>query len=311
MKRAVVFAAALCAIAAEEHREAGRVEDYDCKHRECVLLRDGASQPIQQLLPVREGDIVEIREGQAAVVLWLAGKEVVVCGDPRKPPQNTAHCDAGPKFTVPRATLSVARTPDAIAAFFRSFGSWLSRLQEEPERVVSGDVPRPGESIDIPLLPEAPGVALIAEGRRTFVLPWRGCRPALVGLYRGNHAAGDDDPVMTLSGQSGAQVRLPDVSLYEGEYHVVMSCEADKNVSARRDVTVLKTADLPLVPDFSRVALPPGLLAVARAGWLAANNGSQWRLEAYLQIDGVPDRYGSARVLREALARGSAPPGAK
>lgn len=305
MMRLIAMGMLMGLCAAAQNREVGRVKDYVGKAADCTFLRDGARQHFQQLLPVRENDVLEVKPGQA-VILFLNGKDFHICGDSAKPPQGIPRCDAGPRYTIPRVPTPPENKPNVLVSFFQSFGSWLTAIEDEPERVFNADVPRPGDSIDIALIP-ATGIFL-AEGRRTFELPWQGCRPAFFGLYRGDHTEKDDDAVVALSGQRGAKVHQDNVMLYPGAYHVVMSCEADKQVNVRRDVTVLRTRDLRTVPDFAGAGLPPDLLRVARAGWLAANTDSGWWLEAYLQIVDIPDSLGPARALRAALAKGQAPP---
>ena len=291
-----------------QDREVGRVKDYRGKAADFRLLRQGAPLRFQHLLPLRENDVLEVKPGQAAILV-LNGKELCVCGDPAKPPQGYPKCDAGPRYTIPRTPSNPKSDPGPFVGFFQALGSWLTSAEEEQERVTNADVPRPGETIDLPLLP-AGGIssASIADGRRTFQLPWQGCRPASFGLYRGDHTEKDQDPVIALTGQTGAAAHQENVTLYPGTYHVVVTCDTDKNVSVRRDITVVRARELPAIPDFSAAALPSDLLRVTRAAWLAANSNSSWFLEAYLEVADLPDTFGPAHDLRTALARGRVPP---
>jgi hypothetical protein len=59
------------------------------------------------------------------------------------------------------------------------------------------------------------------------------------------------------------------------------TCDLNKEVVCVKTLSVEGTEDMPAPPDFSPDVWSPDLQRVARAGWLAENGGSRWRLEAF------------------------------
>lgn len=259
----------------------------------------GASHLAPHLgLTLRTGDCVVVRQptnSQAGdnanrMTLMIDGTEVRVDGD-------------HPKYCVVPAAATANAAGVAIARMFESIGSLFARSQNDyyTEHTAAAQTRGGAQEPVLIYLLQAPHVK-IASGTRTLAVAWiDGKAPFDAKVFADGAAA-------LLASQTALQSRNARLSanFAPGKYRLQVTDANGAHVTAPFEAVAASTLPAPSARDAAALANTSQPLALRRtlyAAWLA-NQGADWRFEAYQHVVDFAATSDLARALSFELAGG-------
>ncbi|NEV61612.1 hypothetical protein [Thiorhodococcus minor] len=263
---------------------AGWIDSFEGPAKGYAVIRVGQELPVRYLMPLEQGDLVEVRAADGRIRIRLGeGKEI-----------SLSH--ARSRFTVP----APAAPPTTWGNLVRWAGDWLTALHSDaaPTRTITAA--SRGET-DIPLssgLLSSERVGWPA-GQRPITLAWNGGQPPFQVTVVAT-ADPAKEPVLKEIGIRQRIHRTAPVMLEPAEYLLVI---ADAAGYAWRTLVIAGAEEAVPKPPAGSIPddLPPEVRTTVEAAWLACQDGGQpWRLTAYQQVADLGD-YPPAALLRRAL----------
>ncbi|MBV9341125.1 MAG: hypothetical protein JO159_09585 [Acidobacteria bacterium] len=272
----------------------GAPEDYE-------LFRNGQTIPLTYYMPVLPGDKILVKRANGYIRLLLGpdGKVVRICASNTTEP----HCDARGPFTVSDSEGQKGASAAVFAEIIAQIGRGLTFIEEKGvAKTHTRGGANPATQMDLGVKMLEGRLQAIVGGSRNLALSWQGgLSPFQLVITREEGA----QTVLELKSLSDRQIDNNPVSLQPGMYSLELS---DASAKFDAQFMVVTDAELPRFPSaLIDEQLPPEMRQTAQAAWLAAQGARRWRWEAYLRLEGLPQDYGPARRLREALRNGMVP----
>ena len=260
--------------------EVGYVDDFRGDASAYKVIRADKEIEMQLLLPMHNGDLIEMASEDGSVTIRLAGQ---------LPPLAWSKADSGKPLNIeiPRASFWSNLMGETIA--------FISPLDREKREKVLANIRNDGDqAFAVPLL-QLPQI--IAAGNRTIAFGWQ--KPSQVVEISILLKPGKKI-VSKAKGAGGLWVS-PVLLLKPGNYRVEIAA-GGKKVSGK--ITAADPAALPEIPAELRLETIPGpLRRTAQALWLARQDKGQYRLEALTMLANV-NRSPSEKLVLEALIAG-------
>lgn len=283
MKRTVwifFLALLLTASAAIADGEIGYVDDFHGPASAYKIVRNDASIGMALLLPIHNGDRIDMTSADGRVTIRLAG---------RPEPLVLTKADGGKqlKIDIPRASFWSNLMGETVA--------FISPLDQEKRQQVLANIRNDGDQeFAMPLL-ETPQI--IGAGSRTIALGWQ--KPSQI--IEVSILLKSGKKIISKAKGSGGLWISPVLALKPGSYRVEIAA-GGKKVSGI--ITVADPAALPQIPEELRLeTIPEPLRRAAQAVWLARQDEGQYRLEA-LMLLAAANRSPSEKLVLEALIAG-------
>lgn len=281
MKRFILALIWICAAAVQPvfaQSEIGYVEDFTGVPENYVVTRGTDTVPLQLLMPVYAGDLIEALTDKGRVTLRLVDlSEPVIWSRADRRTAITSQATEGASWSsILTATMA------AISPFDR----------QKRARVLTAIRGDDGD-FGIPLLQSG---QTLAAGQRSISLGWtKSSTVTEISILARN-----GKKLVNRAKGVGGLWMSPQINLKPGRYRIVVS---GGGVQVTGEIEVIAAEALPQVPTDLRVGNVPDTLArVAKAAWLAGQGSGQYRLEALQFI--ADDRSRPATVLTDALIAG-------
>jgi hypothetical protein len=238
-----------------EGGDAGLVVDYAPPRASHALVRHGSSveSPVRLGTVVQADDVVKLRSEGHVTIQLADGTEKEI--------------DGPGEWRVPESSQ-----PGAFARILHS----LEGLLEKQATVAASAASRGSEDCDTPeaslpiRVPILRAHARVTAGSQTLAVGWfGGCPPYAVSLRSGSTETGRAD------GLAKRLYQFRDVNLAAGVYRVEIRDRFGKSAS----FTLEAVSEGPVVPA-DLAADRTSADGIARALWLAGQDGGSWRLES-------------------------------
>jgi hypothetical protein len=260
--------------------EIGCVDEFRGDASAYKIIRADKELAMQLLLPMHNGDRIEMTNEDGSVTIRLAGQ---------LPPLVWSKADSVNALSVeiPRASFWSNLMDETVA--------FISPLDRQKRQQVLANIRNDGnEAFAVPLL-ESPQT--IAAGNRTIALGWQ--KPSQVVEISILSKSGKK--IISKAKGSGGLWISPALALKPGNYRVEILA-GGKKLSGK--ITAADPAALPEIPAELRFeTIPEPLRRTAQALWLARQDKGQYRLEALALLAGVR-RSLSEKLVLEALIDG-------
>ena len=244
-----------------------------------MIRRGDQELPMALLAPIRSGDRIEVRKGDAKVVLRLVGRSTPVVVSRNN--QDTPLVEQAPGQPFWRPAIAWAAKQIDI----------FDREDRDP---ISASV-RAAAGFSAPIL-RTPQV--LPSENRSVVIGWLGSADVDIKLY-------DEASKLIIGGRGrGGIWSSPQLSLKPGKYLLLLSAG---DVRVRQTLNVVALSDMPALPsDLTSDSIPAQLRELAIAVWLAGLD-RQYLLASLQRTASLSRGFRPAAVLTRALVSGARP----